>query len=280
MHTISNCFIGCDKNPEISDIIIFGVPYDGTSSFRPGSRFAPDRIREASYGLETFSPEYDMDIENLNLSDVGNIEIPFGDKARVLEEIKKYTKLISETGKKTLCLGGEHLITLPVVEVLAETYRNLKIIHLDAHADMRESYLGEKLSHATVLNRVAEIVGHESIFHYGIRSGTAEEFKKLSKYENLNINTGELVKRIDNNPVYLTADLDILDTSVLPGTGTPEPGGISFKELAELLYSFKGLNFIGADAVELAPDYDVSGVSNIVAAKAVRNIICLLMQKK
>ncbi|TYB32736.1 MAG: agmatinase [Flexistipes sinusarabici] len=276
MKTISNCFIGCDKSFENSDLIIFGAPYDGTSSFRPGSRFAPDKIREASYGLETYSPDYNMDIEDLHISDIGNIEFPFGEKNKVFEKIKNCTADFSKMNKKILCLGGEHLITFPIIEVLSRSYDNLKVIHVDAHADMRDTYISEKFSHATVLNNIAELIGQKNIYHYGIRSGTREEFEKIAKYNNLNMKYNKLSEKIGNDPVYLTIDLDVLDTSVLPGTGTPEPGGLTFKELSELLFSFKGFNFIGADVVELAPDYDFTGASSIVAAKVVRNTICTI----
>ncbi len=277
MKTISNCFIGCDKSFESSDLIIFGAPYDGTSSFRPGSRFAPDKIREVSYGLETYSPDYNMDIEDLNISDIGNIEFPFGEKDIVFKEIKKCAAKCLGINKKILCLGGEHLVTFPIIEVLSKIYDNVKVIHLDAHADLRDTYIGEKFSHATVINNIAKIIGQENIYHYGIRSGTREEFRKIAKYNNLNLEHSKLCEKIGDNPVYLTIDLDILDTSVFPGTGTPEPGGLTFNELSELLLSFKGFNFVGADVVELAPDYDFTGASSIVAAKVVRNTICTVL---
>jgi len=278
MKTISNCFIGCDKSIEKSDLLIFGAPYDGTSSFRPGSRFAPDKIREASYGLETYSPDYNMDIEDLNVGDIGNLELPFGEKKKVFEEIKNCTTNLLKMNKKILCLGGEHLITFPIIEVLSSIYDNLKVIHMDAHADMRDTYISEKFSHATVLNNVAELIDQKNIYHYGIRSGTKEEFKKIAQYGNFNIKSDELTEKIGDDPVYLTIDLDILDTSVLPGTGTPEPGGFTFKELSELLRTFKGFNFVGADVVELTPDYDFTGASSIVAAKVVRDTICTIMR--
>jgi len=278
MKTISNCFIGCDKSIEKSDLLIFGAPYDGTSSFRPGSRFAPDKIREASYGLETYSPDYNMDIEDLNVGDIGNLELPFGEKNKVFEEIKNCTTNLLKMNKKILCLGGEHLITFPIIEVLSSIYDNLKVIHMDAHADMRDTYISEKFSHATVLNNVAELIDQKNIYHYGIRSGTKEEFKKIAQYGNFNIKSDELTEKIGDDPVYLTIDLDILDTSVLPGTGTPEPGGFTFKELSELLRTFKGFNFVGADVVELTPDYDFTGASSIVAAKVVRDTICTIMR--
>ncbi|MEC9492767.1 agmatinase [Flexistipes sp.] len=277
MKTISNCFIGCDKSVEKSDLLIFGAPYDGTSSFRPGSRFAPDKIREASYGLETYSPDYNMDIEELNVGDIGNVEFPFGEKDKVFKEIRSCTANLLDMNKKILCLGGEHLITLPIIEELSRIHGNLKLIHMDAHADMRDTYISEKLSHATVLNNISELIGQKNIFHYGIRSGTREEFDEIAKFNNLNIKNDKLTENIGDDPVYLTIDLDILDTSVLPGTGTPEPGGLSFKELSELLFSFKGFNFVGADVVELAPDYDFTGASSIVAAKVVRNTICTIL---
>jgi agmatinase len=280
MKTISNAFISCNKDFDNSEIVIFGVPYDGTSSFRPGSRFAPDRIREASYGLETYSPEYRCDLENFKITDVGNIDIPFGDKKQVFEITESFTANLLKYNKRTLTLGGEHLISLPVLKSVFEKFNDLKVIHIDAHADLRKDYLNEKYSHATVMHCIGELIGFENIFHYGIRSGTEYEFSLMDYYKNLNRSFDYLKEKISGSNVYITLDLDVLDPSVLPGTGTPEPGGYGFNELCVLLKFINELNIniVGVDVVELSPDYDCSGVSSIVAAKIVRELLfCILL---
>lgn len=275
---ISNCFIGCNKNLNNAEIAVIGLPYDGTSSYRPGSRFAPNAIREASYGLETYSPVFDADLEeNLSICDTGDIELPFGDFKRVLSIIYESTKSLKD--KKILAIGGEHLVTLPVFQALNERYSNLCVIHFDAHADLRNDYLGDTLSHATVIRRISDIIGFDKIFQYGIRSGTKEEYQLIKKYNTLNRPIDDVKKIIGDSPVYLTIDLDVLDPSIFPGTGTPEPGGYTYSLLIESLKKLNGINIIGCDVVELSPHYDPSGVSTLVAAKVIRELFFILSKK-
>ncbi|UOD34254.1 agmatinase [Deferribacteraceae bacterium V6Fe1] len=275
---ISNCFIGCNKDFKKAEIAIIGLPYDGTSSYRPGSRFAPNAIREASYGLETYSPVFDADLEeNLSICDTGDIELPFGDVKRTLSMIYETTKSLSD--KKVFAIGGEHLVTLPVFQALKERFPELYVIHFDAHADLRDNYLGDTLSHATVIRRISDMAGFDKIFQYGIRSGTKEEYQLIKKHNILNRPIDEVKKIIGNSPVYLTVDLDVLDPSIFPGTGTPEPGGYTYLQLLESLRNLCGMNIIGCDVVELSPHYDTSGVSTIVAAKVIRELFFILGQK-
>ncbi|MGA1845778.1 agmatinase [Deferribacter abyssi] len=273
MNPISNCFIECNNNFNDSEIIILGIPYDGTSSYRPGSRFAPDEIRKASYALETFSPIQNKDLHDKKVCDIGDLELSFGNKLDILKKIEKEIEKFVYHDKKILSIGGEHLITLPIIKSYLKKYPDLFLIHFDAHADLRDDYLGEKLSHATVIRRISELIGLDKIFQYGIRSGTKEEFEIIRKNNLLNRGLDEVNRIIGNTPVYITIDLDILDPSVFPGTGTPEPGGISFNSLMNKLYALSDLNIVGCDVVELAPDYDNSKVSTIVATKIIRDIL-------
>lgn len=276
----TNTFIGFESEYEDSDIVLVGAPFDGTVSYRPGTRFAPMAVRPDSYGLETYSPYLDLDLEDYKLSDIGDIEFPFGNTKATLENIKRVMRKILNDGKKPLVIGGEHLISFPVVEALHQKYEDLHIIHFDAHTDLRDEYMGETLSHATVLKRIWDTVGDGRVYQFGIRSGTKKEFTWAEKHtyiEKFSVDTlSEKIKELKNKPIYLTIDLDVLDPSIFSGTGTPEPGGISMKELLDSIVSMKELNIIGADVVELSPHYDSSGVSTAVACKVIREVALLL----
>jgi agmatinase len=275
---ISNCFIGCNKEFKNANIAVLGLPFDGTCSYRPGSRFAPNAIREASYGLETYSPVFDMDIdEDLYICDIGDVEVPFGDTKKALDIM--YNKAKSLLPKKIFSIGGEHLVTLPVFQAVHEKYPDIFLIHFDAHADLRDDYLGDKLSHATVIRRVSEIIRLDKIFQYGIRSGTKEEYNLIKSNNTLNRPLSEIKKIIGNNPVYLTIDLDVLDPSIFPGTGTPEPGGFAYMQLIDFIKELGNMNIVGCDVVELSPHYDTSGVSTIVAAKVIRELFFVISKK-
>ncbi|KXG76832.1 agmatinase [Thermotalea metallivorans] len=276
------CFIGCNKSFEESKIVLFGAPFDGTCSYRPGSRFAPNKIRIDSYGLETYSPYLDRDLEDHFVHDAGDIDLTFGNKYAVLDAIKGYADHLLRNGKKPLMIGGEHLVTLPVVSAVYESYQDVVVLHFDAHTDLRGHYMGEELSHATVIKQIWNFLGDGRIYQFGIRSGLKEEFYWAEKEGHTFINKygyeklKDIVEKIKNKPVYVTIDLDILDPSIFPGTGTPEPGGISFHDMLNILKTLDGLNIIGADVVELAPDYDPTGVSTAVASKVLRELMLIL----
>ena len=272
-------FLGCDKEYEESDIVLFGAPFDSTTSFRPGTRFASRAIRNDSYGIETYSPYQDKDIEDINVFDSGDLELCFGNVERIIMDIMNRTKVILNDDKIPFMIGGEHLSTLGCVKAASEKYPDLHIIHFDAHADLREDYLGEKLSHACVMRRCHEILGDGKIFQFGIRSGERSEFQwiqeghvKTSKFGFDGLEN--VIEEIKDKPVYFTLDLDVLDTSVFPGTGTPEPGGVTFMELlVAVIKVCSNLNIIGCDVNELSPVYDNSGVSTAAACKIIREIL-------
>jgi len=275
-------FIGCESDYDSAEIVLFGAPYDGTSSYRAGSRFAPFKIRFDSYGLETFSPYSDSDLVDQAIYDAGDLEFPFGNAVEVLRRIRQYTDTLLVHDKKPFMIGGEHLVSLPVIEALYEKYPDLHIIHFDAHTDLREHYLGESLSHATVIRKAWDKLGDNRIFQFGIRSGTREEFiwAEVEKHVTLNRystqNLDHAIALIGHKPVYITIDLDVLDPSIFSGTGTPEPGGISFVELIRAIRAVSACNIVGADVVELSPDYDTSGVSTAVASKVIRELLLAL----
>lgn len=275
-------FQSCDKEYNISDVIIFSSPMDATCSFRPGTRFAGSAIREDSIGLEWYSPYFDMDLKDYNTCDIGDLNLPMGDVEADLKEISRVTHLILNDHKKTMMIGGEHLVTLGTIREYVKKYPNLHIIHFDAHTDLREEFLGRKLSHATVLRKCYDLLGDGKIAQFGIRSGDSSEFKWaaeghtfLRKFDLDGLN--DIIKKWQNYPVYITIDLDVLDPSVFPGTGTPEAGGITYKELQQAILDMRGLkNIVGADMVELSPHYDPSGVSTAVACKVLRELVLLL----
>lgn len=273
-------FIGCDNEYNESRIVIFGAPFDSTTSYRPGTRFASAAIRNESYGIETYSPYLDKDLEDIKVFDGGDLELSFGSPDKALDDIEDYTKQVVNDGKIPFMIGGEHLVTLGAVRALAKEYRDLHIIHFDAHADLREEYLGVHFSHATVMRRCHDLVGDGKIFQFGIRSGDREEFEWGKEHVTtckFNFATLEdTIEQLKGKPVYFTLDLDVLDPSQFPGTGTPEAGGVTFIELMYAIQKVMKLNIVGLDMNELSPTYDQSGASTALACKLLREILLQL----
>ena len=265
-------WMGENKDYASSDIVMLGLPFDGTVSYRPGSRFAPEQIRLASWGLEEYSPYFDKHLEDCNFHDIGDLEFPLGNTVKSLELIEKNVEDICKDGKRVFGIGGEHLVTLPEIKAISKFYNNLAIVHFDAHTDLREEYLGEELSHSAVIRHSGKIIGYENLKQIGIRSGMKEEFELMEKYNTRAVKYEDLDVLKDKN-IFVTVDLDVLDTSVMPGTGTPETGGLTFNELIEWFKYLSKFNIIGADVVELAPDYDSSGASTAVATKVIRELL-------
>ena len=265
-------WMGENKNYEKSNIIMLGMPFDGTVSYRPGSRFAPEQIRLASWGLEEYSPYFDKHLEDCNFHDAGDLEFPLGNTKASLDLIQKNVEEIYKDKKRVFGIGGEHLVTLPEIKAISKYVDNIAIVHFDAHTDLREEYMGEALSHSAVIQHSGKIVGFENIKQIGIRSGMKEEFELMKKYNTLINNYSEL-DCLKNKNIFITVDLDVLDTSIMPGTGTPEVGGLTFNELIGWFKYLSNFNIIGADVVELAPDYDSSGASTAVATKVIRELL-------
>jgi agmatinase len=282
----ADCFIGCTGSYEVSGIVIFGAPFDSTASYRPGARFGPSAMRNESYGLETYSPYQDKDLTDFSTFDCGDLELCFGSSELALADIEKRTEEILSDGKLPILLGGEHLVTLGAVRAAAAKYPDLHILHFDAHADLRDDYLGAKLSHATVMRRCHDLVGDGRIHQYCIRSGDRAEFDfakahtDLHKfgYDGLEVLCDELTNA--NAPVYLTIDLDCLDPSELSGTGTPEAGGTRFLQLLDAMLTVSKTNVVGADITELAPGLDNSGASTAIACKILRELILSLHKNR
>lgn len=280
-----NVFICSSDDYANSKAVIYGMPMDFTVSFRPGSRFGPPRIREVSIGLEEYSPYLDKSITDMTYFDAGDLLLPFGNAARSLEIIGEYVKGLLADGKFPIGLGGEHLCSWPIFREVYAKYPDLAIIHFDAHADLRENYEGEPLSHSTPLRKAAELMGGKNIYQFGIRSGSREEFQYAR--ENINFYPFDVLEplkkvlpELKGRPVYLTIDIDVLDPSAAPGTGTAEAGGITSKELLAAIHAIAAseVNVVGADVVEVAPAYDPTEQTQIVAAKLIREILLGLVK--
>ena len=270
-------FIACDSEYTDAKIVLFGAPFDSTTSFRPGARFGSSAIRHESFGIETYSPYQDKDMTDYCYFDSGDLELCFGSSEMALHDIEERTSVILDDEKIPVMIGGEHLVTLGAMRAIARKYPDVHIIHFDAHADLRDDYLGAKLSHACVMRRCHELVGDGKIHQFCIRSGEREEFRFAHQHTDFHpfgfAGLEETIKQLVDHPVYLTIDLDCLDPSIFPGTGTPEAGGVSFRELLEAIITVGKLNIIGEDINELAPMLDQTGTSTAVACKALRELL-------
>lgn len=271
-------FIAAEADFDEARAVIFGAPFDGTTSFRPGTRFGPGAIRAESDGIETYSPYQNKDLEDIAVFDSGDLLLPFGNTEAVLEEICARTAEILAAGKMPVMLGGEHLVTLGAVRAMVQKYPELHIIHFDAHTDLRDDYLGERLSHATVIRRCHDLLGDGRIHQFGIRSGERAEWDFAFAHTDFHpFNVKDVLDVVlalgSDVPVYVTLDLDVLDPSLFCGTGTPEAGGVFFQDLEEALLALEALNVVGFDMNELSPHYDASGVSTAVACKVLREML-------
>mgnify|MGYP000932884338 CR=1 FL=1 len=270
-------FLFCDSEYSEANTVIFGAPFDGTTSFRPGTRFAPQIMRQESYGLEVYSPYQNKELTDKKIFDAGDLVPAIGNVGLMIDSIYDFTKKLISDNKLPIMIGGEHSLSVGTIKAVAEKYPDMYILHFDAHTDLRDVYYEHKLSHANVLYRAWEILGDQKIFQFGIRSGAKDEFEWAKNHVIQNkYNTNgldEAISIIKNKPVYITIDYDVLDPAVFPGTGTPEPGGISFHELLNAVLKFTDLNVVGADVVELSPHYDPSGASTAVACKILRELL-------
>lgn len=274
--------LGCDCEYEDAKIVLFGAPFDSTTSFRPGARFGCSAIRHESFGLETYSPYQNKDLTDYAIFDSGDLELCFGSSELALADIEKRTAEILKDHKIPLMIGGEHLVTLGAVRAVLNQYPDLHIIHFDAHADLRDHYLGACLSHACVIRRCHDLIGDHKIHQFCIRSGERSEFAFANAHTDLHPFTFDGLKEVvtqlkeANIPVYLTIDLDCLDCSVFPGTGTPEAGGVSFGQLLTAILEVCQCRVVGADINELAPMLDASGMSTATACKVLRELLLAL----
>ena len=284
----TNSFIACDTPFEEAQAVIFGAPFDSTTSFRPGTRFGPSAMRSESFGIETYSPYQDKDLLDVKVFDSGDLELCFGSPEGALSDIEAHTAEILDAGKLPVMLGGEHLVTLGAFRAVQKKYNDLYLLHFDAHCDLREDYLGQKLSHACVIRRCHDIIGDGRIFQFGIRSGDKDEFRFAAEGHTEMHKTGikgvsfdalpSVIEKLKGKNVYLTIDLDVLDPAYFCGTGTPEAGGATYNQLLEAIIMIgNSLNIVGTDLNELSPHYDQSGASTAIACKLLRELLLAVL---
>jgi len=271
-------FISSTEIYEEADTVIIGIPMDFTVSYRPGTRMGPQQIRTVSYGIEEYSFYCNKDLRDYSFFDGGDLALPFGNVTRSIEIIEKTAKKVIQDKKFAIYLGGEHLVSWPLIKAYAENFSNLAILHFDAHADLRENYAGESNSHATVIRKVCEKIGGQNVYQFGIRSGDKEEYDYAIKNTNMYVNEvldplRKVIKLLGQRPVYITLDIDIVDPAYAPGTGTPEPGGCTSQEILRAILEMNTLNIVGMDIVEVSPPNDHSDRTALLAAKLVREAI-------
>ncbi|MCY0894902.1 MAG: agmatinase [Alicyclobacillaceae bacterium] len=273
-----NVFIGSTQDIRKAKAVLYGMPMDWTVSFRSGTRLGPARIREVSLGLEEYSPYLDRDLADIEYYDAGDIALPFGNAPKSVDVIYHYVREVYAAGKFPLGLGGEHLATWGCIRAAAEAYPDLRVIHLDAHTDLRDDYEGESYSHATVLKKVCDLIGPDRVYQFGIRSGTRAEFEfarqhthffPFDVYEPMST----VLQELADHPVYVTWDIDVFDPAYAPGTGTAEHGGIAPREAFQVFSLLSKLRVVGFDLMEVAPPMDSSEQTQILAAKLVREAL-------
>ena len=270
-------FISAKASFAEAKAVILGCPYDGSATFRPGARFGPSAIRKASWGIETYSPYQESDLTQIKIHDMGDLELPLGEKKTSLRLIQEGARRILSAKKFPILLGGDHLITLPIIEEVHRVYPDVHVLHIDAHTDLRDEYLGETLNHSTVMKKVLNLLSKGRLSQVGVRAGTREEFALAEKTRSILFfdpkSLIRMVNRLKQRPVYISLDLDVMDPGLLPGVGTPEPGGFTFRELISLFKGLQPLRVIGFDLVELTPDYDPTQISSVTASVILREMI-------
>ena len=271
-------FMGATDDYQTAAAVLLGIPMDFTVSFRAGSRMGPQQIRQVSPGIEEYSCYLDQDLADHDYFDAGDLILPFGNVPESLRIIQEAAQSIFADNKFPLFIGGEHLVSLPLIQAAYEKYPDLAVVHFDAHADLRMEYLGEKYSHATVMRRVAEMIGGENIFQFGIRSGEAAEFAFARKH----VNTfcfdvleplEKAIPQLQGRPVYVTLDIDVVDPAFAPGTGTPEPGGCTSKEIIRCIHLLGQCQVVAFDLVEILPMVDLSERTALLGAKLIREAL-------
>ena len=264
--------------------VVFGVPFDSTHSYKPGCRFGPDAIRGTFNNIEIFQPEFGVDLEAVNINDLGNTKHTVV-ATEMLQMVENITSELKKQSKQMIILGGEHLITLGSFTCFP---KDTGYVVFDAHYDLRDQYADIKLSHAAYLRRIVEKRGSENIVHVGARAFVKEELVFLKEHNVATVSNKEI--RDGNGPkllkditstfdsIYLSIDLDVLDPAFAPGVGNPEAVGISSRELYDLVTTLQNKKIVAADIVELNPTYD-NGATASMAAKMISTIIAMNLSR-
>ena len=284
-----NTFMGSLGSFDLARYVVIGVPFDGTSSYRPGARFGPRGVREASNNIEAYSLKAKKGLASGEIYDMGDVDVIHGNTKETLKRVELVAKEVLEVNKMPVLIGGEHTLTYGSKKELKDC---MSVIHFDAHMDLRDSYMGERLTHCTVMRRISEIVGIDAIIQFGIRSCSKEEYEfaegKVTQFSSYDIQAegvqsimGSIKNVISSfDGVYLTIDMDILDPAYAPGVGNPEPGGLSFSTLLELVLGISEASkkVVGLDVVEVVPKYD-NGSTAVCAAKIIFELLCALSSR-
>jgi agmatinase len=260
-------------------IVIQGAPYDGGVSYRAGARTAPGDVRVASDSIESYSLRTGRDLIDIDLADAGDIDLAGADPETAIDRIARATARVHEDHEAVVVtLGGDHSVSIGTSRGLGKVHPGLVHVVFDAHMDMRPSYDGSDLSHACGTRHMAQ-AGPTCVL--GVRSGSREEFadadKMLTAWSEDLVVPDAMRAEMTGAPVFVSVDMDVLDPSILPGTGNPEPGGPTYRELREALLALNGVRIVGIDFVEVAPVLDSSGLSPIVAAELARDAILGLL---
>ncbi len=280
MRAVSPRFIACERQLAEARIVLYGIPFEGRVNLRKGADGGPRDLRLASDSIETYSPVLGRDLEDLALADLGDCELPDGAPPREqLDVARAEIAAWWRPGLLPFMLGGDHTATVPVIEALAPHISDLRVLQLDAHPDTREEFLGERYNYASAMARVMDVIPPEQVWQVGMRTGSREEFERRRPHF-FPAHAGhplEVVRRIlpelQEHPLYVTVDVDVLDPSEAPGTGSPEPGGLRVPELVEIVRLLASCRVVGADLVEVAHAWDPSGRTGIAASWVIREAL-------
>ena len=272
-------FIACRAPYPDARIVLFGIPFEGSVNLRTGADHGPRDLRIASDSIETYSPALERDLEDLAIADLGDCELGSGTPREQLTRAREEIRAFWRPGVLPVMLGGDHTATLSVVEVLAPAIPDLRILQLDAHPDLREEFLGERYNYASAMARVMDVVAPERVYQVGMRSGAREEYRRKAPHvfpahavRPVEAVRG-LVPELARHPLYVTIDVDVLDPSEAPGTGAPEPCGITASELVEIVRLLEPCRIVGTDLMEVAHAFDPSGRTGITASWILREAI-------
>lgn len=281
-------FLGSERSYEEAEYVVIGVPFDATSTFRGGSKFAPVRLREASLNIETYSFRTGLDVEDFKIADLGNLHVTC-DVRETLDRASSVSKELLDDEKIPVVLGGEHTLTLGAIEGVNG---KVGVVSFDAHLDLRDEYSGLKTSHATFMRRVSELIGAENIFEIGTRAVCKEELE-FAKEAGIDFTTtGEVMKKgvktaskelcrflAEHSSLYVSVDMDVLDPSFAPAVQNPEPEGLSYSQLIDLMEIVCNNNITGLDLVEISPGYD-GGATVIQGVKIIFETLCYIEMNK
>jgi agmatinase len=273
-------FIACQRPLSEAAIVLFGLPFEGRVNLRKGAGSGPRDLRLASDSIETYSPVLGLDLEDLPLADVGDCELPDGAPPR--EQLDAARREIAgwwRPGLIPFMLGGDHTATVPVIEALAPHFPGLSVLQLDAHPDLRDQFLGERYNYASAMARIMDVISPARVYQVGIRTGAREEYARRGPrfFPAFEVHPAEAVRRLlpelASRPLYVTIDVDVLDPSEAPGTGSPEPCGMRVAELIDIVRFLGACSVIGGDLVEVTHAWDPSGRTGVAASWVIREAI-------